>query len=190
MVVKCLSSYRTTLIPTLFTTIYRHSHIFLFFVHCTLKQPLWSIRFESGSMGSNTVPSCLDLSKAQDPATKSQLLQDLKEVLIHYGGFYIKNFGVPITLINEVHRQSQMFFDLPDAAKLKLDMRNSASFLGYAAVCIAILPGIRLVTLTQSAIAGKRKDRKGDRLSWAIRAVHSGPAPCGAKEETYSNNHI
>ncbi len=73
----------------------------------------------------------LDLSLARDPATKSQLLTDLRHALLEVGFLYIKNTGIPPSLISEVISLGKSFFDLPEDKKLEIEMKNAPSFLGY-----------------------------------------------------------
>lgn len=74
----------------------------------------------------------LDLSLARDPATKPQLLADLRHALLEVGFLYIKNTDVPPSLINEVISLGKSFFKLPEEKKLEIEMKNAPSFLGYS----------------------------------------------------------
>ncbi|KAJ9638173.1 uncharacterized protein PV06_04845 [Exophiala oligosperma] len=73
----------------------------------------------------------LDLSLARDPATKPQLLADLRHALLEVGFLYIKNTGVPADLVDDVVRLGKAFFELPEDKKLEIEMKNAPSFLGY-----------------------------------------------------------
>ena len=72
----------------------------------------------------------LDLSLSRDPQTKPQLLETLRNALLDVGFIYIKNTGIDESLIQDVITQGKAFFNLPEEAKLEIQMRNCASFLG------------------------------------------------------------
>lgn len=74
----------------------------------------------------------LDRSLAEDPATKQDLLQQLRFALLEVGFLYIKNTGVPEQLIEDVKTLGKAFFKLPDEKKLAVEMKNEPSFLGYS----------------------------------------------------------
>lgn len=73
----------------------------------------------------------LDLSLADNDATKPQFLNDLRHALLEVGFLYISNTGIPDSLIKDVKRLGVEFFQLPDSEKLKCEMVNAPSFLGY-----------------------------------------------------------
>lgn len=88
------------------------------------------------SIALNTVMSfssipVLDLSLALNPDTKPALLADLRHALLEVGFLYIKNTGIPPSLIQQVVTLGKSFFSLPDSEKLKCEMVNAPSFLGY-----------------------------------------------------------
>lgn len=72
----------------------------------------------------------LDLSLARDPDTKPVFLETLRNALLDVGFLYIKNTGIDETLIQDVITQGKAFFDLPEEAKMEIQMKNCASFLG------------------------------------------------------------
>ncbi|KAI9754981.1 MAG: succinate dehydrogenase complex, subunit B [Chaenotheca gracillima] len=74
----------------------------------------------------------LDLSLARDPATKPAFLEELRHTLLEIGFLYIKNTGIDDELIEQVQKQGISFFDLPEEEKLRIEMKNAASFLGYS----------------------------------------------------------
>ncbi|KAK9325422.1 hypothetical protein V1517DRAFT_254241 [Lipomyces orientalis] len=74
----------------------------------------------------------LDLSQSHNPETKPQFLTSLRHALLEVGFLYIKNYGIPDSLTQEVIRQSRRLFDLPDEDKLRIEMKNSPHFLGYS----------------------------------------------------------
>ncbi|KAK9480519.1 hypothetical protein V1514DRAFT_325635 [Lipomyces japonicus] len=74
----------------------------------------------------------LDLSLARDPASKPELLGQLRHALLQVGFLYIKNYGVPEELTQRVIDQSRALFELPLEQKLKFEMKHSPHFLGYS----------------------------------------------------------
>lgn len=77
----------------------------------------------------------LDLSLARDEATKPAFLQELLDALLNVGFLYIKNTGIDQALFDKVCREGIQFFDLPEDEKLRIEMKNAKSFLGYSKVC-------------------------------------------------------
>lgn len=55
----------------------------------------------------------LDLSLADDPATKPAFLADLRHALMEVGFLYIKNVGISEHLFNRVISEGRTFFDIP-----------------------------------------------------------------------------
>ena len=80
-------------------------------------------------MSFSSIP-ILDLSLARDPETKPAFLETLRNALLDVGFLYIKNTGIDETLNQDVITQGKAFFDLPEEAKLEVEMKNRASFLG------------------------------------------------------------
>ncbi|KAK2023131.1 2OG-Fe(II) oxygenase superfamily protein [Colletotrichum zoysiae] len=83
----------------------------------------------------------LDLSLAQDPETKPQFLDDLRHALMEVGFLYLKNVGIPDDLFQRVIMQGKAFFDMPIEEKLKIEMKNAKSFLGYSQLSAEITAG-------------------------------------------------
>ena len=77
----------------------------------------------------------LDLALARDERTKPQFLEQLRDALLNVGFFYISNTGIEQELFDQVCEQGIQFFDLPMEEKLKVEMKNQPSFLGYSQVC-------------------------------------------------------
>ncbi|CDK26312.1 unnamed protein product [Kuraishia capsulata CBS 1993] len=76
----------------------------------------------------------LNLALAADPATRPQLIKDLKHSLLNVGFFYVSN--VPIEgysqILEDVKAETHHFFDdLSMEDKLAIEMVNSPHFLGY-----------------------------------------------------------
>lgn len=80
-------------------------------------------------MSFSTIP-ILDLSLAQDPTAKPAFLKSLREALLDVGFLYITGSGIDGTLIDNVIDQGKAFFELPEANKLEVQMKNQPSFLG------------------------------------------------------------
>ncbi|GJD02946.1 2OG-Fe(II) oxygenase [Colletotrichum higginsianum] len=110
----------------------------------------------------------LDLALAQDPETKPQFLEDLRHALMEVGFLYLKNVGIPDELFQRVVREGKAFFDIPTEEKycnllysgeceprvgkskrtgltifprLRIEMKNAKSFLGYSQLSAEITAG-------------------------------------------------
>ncbi|KIW91778.1 uncharacterized protein Z519_07748 [Cladophialophora bantiana CBS 173.52] len=79
----------------------------------------------------NSIP-VLDLSLARDPNTKPAFLIELRRVLLEVGFLYLKNVGIEDAMFEKVKSEGKAFFDLPKEEKLKIEMKNAPSFLGYS----------------------------------------------------------
>ncbi len=66
-----------------------------------------------------------------DRQAKTGLAQDLRRACIDIGFFYIEGHGVPESANEALFQASQAFFDLPEAAKLEIDVSKSAFNRGY-----------------------------------------------------------
>ncbi|PVH81516.1 putative isopenicillin N synthetase [Cadophora sp. DSE1049] len=82
-------------------------------------------------MSFDSIPM-LDLSEAKDPSTKPKFLEQLRHALLEVGFLYLKNVGIPEELTQKVIKEGVSFFDLPMEEKLKVEMKNAPSFLGYS----------------------------------------------------------
>ena len=74
----------------------------------------------------------LDLSWADDPNKKPELLQQLHSALFDVGFLYIKNHGVPQSTISDLTGLLPSLFDLPEQKRADLSKLNSPHFLGYS----------------------------------------------------------
>ncbi|KAK3713370.1 hypothetical protein LTR37_008562 [Vermiconidia calcicola] len=74
----------------------------------------------------------LDLSESGSEDTKPQFLEKLRDALLNVGFLYIKDAGIDQDLYDRVCEEGIRFFDLPDEEKLRIEMKNKASFLGYS----------------------------------------------------------
>ncbi|KAI2471336.1 Clavaminate synthase-like protein [Annulohypoxylon bovei var. microspora] len=91
-------------------------------------------------MSFTSVP-ILDLALAKDPQTKPQFLADLRHALMEVGFLYLKNVGIPDELWQQVISEGKAFFDIPKEEKLKIEMKNAPSFLGYSQLSAEITAG-------------------------------------------------
>jgi len=76
----------------------------------------------------------LDLGEARDAKSKPKFLRQLRDALLNVGFLYIKNTGISQELYDKVCEEGISFFDLPEEDKLRIEMRNEPSFLGYSRV--------------------------------------------------------
>ncbi|KAK3956041.1 hypothetical protein QBC32DRAFT_3862 [Pseudoneurospora amorphoporcata] len=83
----------------------------------------------------------LDLSLAKNPATKPAFLADLRHALMEVGFLYLKNVGIAQEVFDQVIREGKGFFDIPEEEKLKIEMKNAPSFLGYSRLSAEITAG-------------------------------------------------
>ncbi|KAL0935346.1 isopenicillin n [Colletotrichum truncatum] len=83
----------------------------------------------------------LDLSLAYNAETKPQFLAELRHALMEVGFLYLKNVGIPDELFQRVIKEGKAFFDIPQEEKLKVEMKNAKSFLGYSQLSAEITAG-------------------------------------------------
>ncbi|KAJ1327785.1 non-hem dioxygenase in morphine synthesis N-terminal [Microdochium nivale] len=83
----------------------------------------------------------LDMALADDPATKPGFLADLRHALMEVGFLYLKNVGISEELFQKVIAEGRGFFDIPREEKLKIEMKNARSFLGYSQLSAEITAG-------------------------------------------------
>ncbi|OAQ66886.1 naringenin 3-dioxygenase [Pochonia chlamydosporia 170] len=83
----------------------------------------------------------LDLKLARDPATKPEFLEQLRHALMEVGFLYLKNVGISEELFQDVIKKGKAFFDIPLEEKLKIEMKNAKSFLGYSQLSAEITAG-------------------------------------------------
>ncbi len=112
----------------------------------------------------------LDLALARDPETKPAFLADLRHALMEVGFLYLKNVGIPDETSQKVIAEGKAFFDIPEEEKyvnpftrqvlischtepltkqfvspslyrLKIEMKNAPSFLGYSRLSAEITAG-------------------------------------------------
>ncbi|KAJ4146681.1 hypothetical protein NW754_002146 [Fusarium falciforme] len=83
----------------------------------------------------------LDLAAARDPATKPGFLKELRHALMEVGFLYLKNVSIPDEVFQKVIDLGKGFFDIPEEEKLKIEMKNAPSFLGYSRLSAEITAG-------------------------------------------------
>ncbi|OQO13640.1 hypothetical protein B0A48_01869 [Cryoendolithus antarcticus] len=74
----------------------------------------------------------LDLSWADDPTKKPELLTQLRAALFDVGFLYISNHGVTPAIVSELADRLPSLFGLPSEEKARLSKLNSPHFLGYS----------------------------------------------------------
>ncbi|KAG6014486.1 hypothetical protein E4U43_006472 [Claviceps pusilla] len=83
----------------------------------------------------------LDLELARHADTKGAFLEQLLHALMEVGFLYLKNVGIPAELFREVIDKGKAFFDIPLEEKLKIEMKNANSFLGYSRLSAEVTAG-------------------------------------------------
>lgn len=85
----------------------------------------------------------LDLSLANDPRQKRQLLDQLHHALFNIGFLYIKNHGVPSETISNLVARLPALFDQPAEARAAMAKMNSPHFLGYSGYAEEVTLGMK-----------------------------------------------
>ncbi|KAK3329453.1 hypothetical protein B0H66DRAFT_597036 [Apodospora peruviana] len=91
-------------------------------------------------MSFTSVP-VLDLAQAKNPATKPAFLAELRHALMEVGFLYLENVGIPDEVFQQVIQEGKAFFDIPTEEKLKIEMKNAPSFLGYSRLSAEVTAG-------------------------------------------------
>ncbi|KFA73098.1 hypothetical protein S40288_02754 [Stachybotrys chartarum IBT 40288] len=99
------------------------------------------LSFLSSAVMSFTSVPVLDLDLTKNEATKLEFLSQLRHALMEVGFLYLKNVGIPDALFQEVIAKGKAFFDLPLEEKLRIEMKNASSFLGYSRLSAEITAG-------------------------------------------------
>ncbi|KAK1828520.1 putative 2-oxoglutarate-dependent dioxygenase DIN11 [Podospora conica] len=127
-------------------------------------------------MSFTSVP-VLDLSLASDPATKPQFLAELRHALMEVGFLYLKNVGISDEDFNTVIKEGKAFFDIPEEEKLKIEMKNAASFLGYSRLSAEVTAGATDHREQIDLSTEHPLPAPGAPLSDALRAPNQWPPP-------------
>lgn len=73
----------------------------------------------------------LGLLGSEIPSDQQRLARDVARACVDTGFFYIRNHGLPCTLIEEVFEQARLLFDLPDPEKERINKARSPANRGY-----------------------------------------------------------
>ena len=80
----------------------------------------------------------LSLAEAYALETKPAFLEKLRHALVHVGFLYLEDTGISKQLLQDTIVQCRAFFDeLPDEEKMRIEMKNVKSFLGYSRVWLS-----------------------------------------------------
>ena len=86
----------------------------------------------SNPLSFSAIPT-LSLAQARAQDTKPAFLRELKDAVLNVGFLYLSDTGVPDDLVQEVISATRAFFELlPQDEKLRIEMKNEKSFLGYS----------------------------------------------------------
>jgi isopenicillin N synthase-like dioxygenase len=66
-----------------------------------------------------------------DPAEKAKVAAALRDACANVGFFYIKNHGIPQTLIDSMFAEAERFFAIPPEDKKAVHVKQSPSLVGY-----------------------------------------------------------
>lgn len=137
----------------------------------------------------------LDLSWAEDPAKKPELLRQLREALFEIGFLYISNHGVPQSTIDGLTGLLPDLFALPASEKAKLSQLNSPHFLGYSGYAEETTLGkqdlreqfdlateLPVVYDPKSPVNGDSEGRDFSKLYWRLRGPNQWPNLPGFRE--------
>lgn len=75
------------------------------------------IQISHPSKMSFTAVPVLDLAKANDPATKPELLEQLRHALMEVGFLYIQNTTISNGVLEQVKAAGKAVFDIPEEEK-------------------------------------------------------------------------
>lgn len=84
----------------------------------------------------------IDLSLAESPETRPQLLKQLHRALIQIGFLYVSNHGVPRKAVQDLKSLLPRLFDLDSQTKENVALHKSPHFLGYSHVGSETTAGI------------------------------------------------
>jgi len=69
-----------------------------------------------------------------DPVVRRALANQIRDACINVGFFYIKNHGIPESIVSSEFNAAKQFFDLPENSKQELDIHKSSNFKGYTSL--------------------------------------------------------
>ncbi|KXN82847.1 hypothetical protein AN958_02121 [Leucoagaricus sp. SymC.cos] len=70
--------------------------------------------------------------KSGGPSKRADLVQEIKDVCMRVGFFYIKNHGIQEEIISETLAMAKKFFDLPLETKMRIENKKTPNFKGYS----------------------------------------------------------
>ncbi|CAL1713681.1 unnamed protein product [Somion occarium] len=78
----------------------------------------------------------IDLSdiSSSDASRRRALADAIRDACINVGFLYIKNHGIPESLLEDALNASKDFFSQPVEKKMEIDIRNTPNFKGYTAL--------------------------------------------------------
>lgn len=74
----------------------------------------------------------IDLLLASNAETEAHTLAQLRRALVEVGFLYVKNHGVPESVISDIQSALPRLFALPPEAKADVALAKSPHFLGYS----------------------------------------------------------
>ncbi len=83
------------------------------------------------AVAGESIPT-IDLSLADVPSSRPELLQHLRRALLDVGFLYVSNHGIKPSIIDELVEVLPTLFALPDEVKAEVALVNSPHFLGFS----------------------------------------------------------
>lgn len=125
----------------------------------------------------------LDLSLADVPERRPELLAQLHDALFNVGFLYIKNHGILESTISSLSSKLPSLFNLPPKSKQRLSKLNSPHFLGYNGFAEETTLGKKDLReqfdfATELPVIGESKTSGGKDLSrafWRLRGPNQWP---------------
>lgn len=74
----------------------------------------------------------IDLSKADDPRRRGELLEEMRHAVLEVGFLYLCNHGIPSSVTKQMIELLPALFALPDQVKQSVALVQSPHFLGYS----------------------------------------------------------
>ena len=82
-------------------------------------------------MADGTIPT-IDLNRAESPAKRQDLLQQLRHALLEVGFLYVSNHGIKSAIVNDIVDVLPKLFALPKEVNDATALLNSPHFLGFS----------------------------------------------------------
>lgn len=74
----------------------------------------------------------IDLSQADDPTKRAQLLRDVRHALVDVGFLYLSNHGIKESTVQDLVKTLPSLFALPEQVKESIALVQSPHFLGFS----------------------------------------------------------